>query len=529
MSYWHPNVDPLLLRQRTGEEDDPYIYLEQTSNVFNGSIALKEIPSFSHDVEVLNSSDVALAKSDNPHEIGIDEYIVDYTDGVVYFNTEQEGNEFTIKYWGTGYLSLPSTRIFVPNGGDDPLQSLQNILDNVDEGTTVIEQVRNIEFKGEYDPSVQYKKWNFVTFTNKTFIATKTIQGLSPSESSDWKLVSSGVGFVGVYDSGKTYNIGDMVADSEGKNIYFSKIMDNTYPLTDEGSWELMISLDDVLVSINESLDELVEFQQLMEDSDVEREMRERGREDAFEDLLDNYQSFHMLVQGDEEARALSEDGRTSSEADRKANEEIRQQNEAERIANESGRVSAEGARVQAFNALLASIEENVDTTVGNVSDALDELNELRNVVNGLIAEAQQKYEQIDEKAIELSSFITIGEFDIDAEYQKWNIVSLDGSSYMAKQDTVGNEVTDELFWFPLAKRGLDNMSISIDGVVPNQNGEIFVDDLDLVRGEDFEQFSTDIHAEIGDLSALTTVDSENLVEAINELKRRIDNISNVL
>lgn len=62
-------------------------------------------------------------------------------------------------------------------------------------------------------------------------------------------------------------------------------------------------------------------------------------------------------------------------------------------------------------------------------------------------------------------------------------------------------------------------MSISIDGVVPNQNGEIFVDDLDLVRGEDFEQFSTDIHAEIGDLSALTTVDSENLVEAINELK----------
>ena len=529
MSYIYPNVDPLFLRQRKGTEDDPYIYLEDTNYVFQGAIVLKEIPSYKDTLEVFDSNGAKFNKADSIDDIGINEYMIDYSDGLVYVHRNHEGAEFTIKYWGTGYISLPSTRIFVPNSSEDPLLSLQNILDNVEEGTAVIETVKNIEFKDEYDPSMQYRKWNFVTFANKTFVATKTIQGLSPSESSDWKLVSSGVGFAGVYDASKTYSIGDIVADESSKNIYFSKIMDNTYPLTDQGSWEPMLTLDDLIERLNQSMQDLQDFQDLLEASDQEREQKETSRQLAFEDLLEEYESFHSLVVADEEVRNASEGQRNSSETERQQMEEVRQSNEVTREANESARVTAEAARVETFNALLQNIQDSVNATVGDIDGALVEIRDLKTTVNNLVNETNETSAQIDTKMLELSGFAPIDEFDIDMLYKKHNIVSHQGSSYMAREETQGNDVTDQQFWFQIASRGLDNLSISIDSVVPDESGEIHIDDLGLVRQVDFDVFSDDITSIVGDPTALTTASSENLVEAINELKRRIDNIVGIM
>lgn len=521
----HPNVDPLFLRQRKGTEDDPYIYLEDTANVFNGSIVLREIPSYSDDLVVVDSEGNELMKANSVSDIGLNEYMVDYTDGLVYFHKDNEGKQYTVKYWGTGMLSLPSTRIFVPNASGDPLESLQDILNNVEEGTAIIEEVRNIEYKGEYDPTVQYQKWNFVTFGNKTFVAMATIQGVSPAESSNWKLVSSGVGFVGVYDSEKTYHIGDMVADEESKNIYFSKIMDNTYPLTDEGSWELMISLDDLVEKFEEMKNELQDFENILESSDQEREQREQQRQQAFEDLLEDYESYHMLVQADEEARNANEEMRIEAESERNQLEDIRQTNEAERISNEEARVIAEQARVEAFDALMQGIEENTGNTIDELNDLINELRDLKGEITDLIAQAQQKGEQLDEQALELGQFVPVGEFNIEQVYHKYNIVSHEGSSYMAKQTTQGNEITDEEYWFKLASKGLDGTAISIDGIYPDESGEINTSDLGLVREEDYEVFQDEMRSQIGDLDALMTSNNNNLVEAINELKVRLDMI----
>lgn len=529
MSYIYPNVDPLFLRQRKGTENDPYIRLIDTNYVFQGAITLKEVPSFTDEFTVMDSNELEFNKTSNIKEIGVNEYFVDYTDGLVYFHPSHEGKSFTITYWGTGYISLPSTRIFVPNSSGDPLTTLQNILDNVEEGTAVIEQVKNIEFIGEYDPEAQYKKWNFVTFGNKTFVAMNTIQGLSPTESSDWKLVSSGVGFVGVFDPEKTYKIGDMVADENSKNIYFSKMMDNNYPLTDTGAWELMITLDDLVERIEKEMNELQEFQDILEASDLDREQNEVTRQQRFDSLLDDYQSFHTLVLADEEARNANEEGRIASEVERNQFEEIRQENELERISNENERKAAEVAREEAFQALISSIESNANTAIENVENIIIELGDFKTEITELISQTEQRGEEVDTRLGELSGLKPAGEFNIETAYNRLNIVSHEGSSYMAKVDTQGNDVTDEQFWFPLAKRGLDNTSISIDGVVPNQDGEIFIDDLDVVRGEDFERFSSDVYSMIGDVSALTTANSENVVEAINELNRKLNNIINVL
>lgn len=525
----HPNVDPLYLRQRKGTEEDPFIKLQDTVNVFNGSVVLREIPSFADDLEVIDSEGTVFTKAPSINEIGLSEFIVDFVDGLVYFHPNNEGKQFTVEYWGTGMLSLPSTRIFVPNNSGDPIESLQNILDNVEEGTSIIEAVRNIEFRDEYDPTVQYQQWNFVTFANKTFVATNTIQGLSPVESSDWKLVSSGVGFVGVFNPTKTYNIGDMVSDENSKNIYFSKIMENSYPLTDEGSWELMVTLEDLLEKFEVAKIELQDFQNILEDSDQDREQNEQERQTRFDAMLDEYDSYHMLIQADEEARNANEEARLSSEIERNQLEEIRQTNEIERMSNEDARIIAEEAREQTLAALLLNIEENTNTSIDGINTLMNELEDLKGEVAGLIAEANQQTEQLDAKALELAGFAPIGEFEIETPYTKFNIVSHEGSSYMAKEDTQGNDIEDEQVWLQLSARGLDNMSITIDGIAPNENGEIFVDNLGVVRNEDFETFQNDVTSQIGDPSALTTANSENIVEAINELKRRLDNIVGIM
>ena len=244
---------------------------------------------------------------------------------------------------------------------------------------------------------------------------------------------------------------------------------------------------------------------------------------------MEEYESFHSLVVADEEVRNASEGQRNSSETERQQMEEVRQSNEVTREANESARVTAEAARVETFNALLQNIQDSVNATVGDIDGALVEIRDLKTTVNNLVNETNETSAQIDTKMLELSGFAPIDEFDIDMLYKKHNIVSHQGSSYMAREETQGNDVTDQQFWFQIASRGLDNLSISIDGVVPDESGEIHIDDLGLVRQVDFDVFSNDITSIVGDPTALTTASSENLVEAINELKRRIDNIVGIM
>lgn len=528
LTYYFPNVNPIYLHKREGTDDDPFLYLQDTNYVFNSEMLLKEIPSHKQGVEVFDKDGEQFTEVDSD-EIGINEFRVDYTIGKIRFHESHEGSEFTAKYWGMGFVSIPSDRIFVPNSSEDPLLTLQNILDNVEVGTEVIETVKGIKFIGEYDPEYQYRKWNFVSFSNKSFVATANIKGLSPNESSDWKLVSSGVGFAGVYDSDKTYTVGDIVADPESKNIYFSKIVDNTYPLTDEGSWEVMLTVDDLVEKVDRALQQLEEFQELLESSDEDREQNEKDRQDAFEDLMEDYESFRQLVVAEEEQRDANEIERMDSETERKQFFTIAQTNEATRESQESARVLAETARNDAFNVLLNSVQEGVGESLETIDENLEEYKTLKVSVENLIDQVEQASESVDERLYELGGFVAIDEFDIETAYNKYNIVSHEGSSYMAKQDTQGNDVEDDMFWFPIALRGLDNTSISIDGVSPDEEGVIHLDDLDIVRNETFNDFTAEITGSVGDMNGLTTVNNNNMVEAINELKRRIDNIVDFL
>lgn len=142
----------------------------------------------------------------------------------------------------------------------------------------------------------------------------------------------------------------------------------------------------------------------------------------------------------------------------------------------------------------------------------------------------------------EISKFSYKGEYNPSSQYYKWNMVSLDGLLYMAKQDTIGNPPTDTNYWVLIAQKGekgdagvgltfrgaYDNNiayniddAVSLDNIIyycikptignPPPNAAYWAVFLDASAMSD----------QIGNLKNLTTTDKTNLVNAINEVNAK--------
>jgi hypothetical protein len=151
------------------------------------------------------------------------------------------------------------------------------------------------------------------------------------------------------------------------------------------------------------------------------------------------------------------------------------------------------------------------------------------------------------------------GEYNNATQYYKNNIVSFNGSSYMAKQDTKGNlpptfPTTSNDYWNVVAFKGDKGATLSPKGAynalttyelndLVNYNGLVWqclqtstgvapIEGVNwtvfLVSGggdvthEEFEGLQNDV----GDISVLTTTDKSSTVAAINENVNQIGNLS---
>lgn len=83
----------------------------------------------------------------------------------------------------------------------------------------------------------------------------------------------------------------------------------------------------------------------------------------------------------------------------------------------------------------------------------------------GQFAQAQADYAHT--QGLLIDNLKTLGEYDPSVTYKKNNIVRYNGSSYIAKQTTVGNPPTDTTYWELLAQKGLDGT-----GSVTSVNGK---------------------------------------------------------
>ena len=531
LSYYFPNVDPIYLFKRAGTEDDPFLFLIDKGHVSKGFYVLKEIPSYKFGVKVFyNGQEMQEVASD---EILENQYRVDYSVGVLYFHESMNGKEVTAEYYGMGFVNIPTHRIRMPGGEDDPVETLQDALNRVDDAINVLGEVGELSFKGEFNPTEEYKKWNFVTYNGKTYVAIRNSVGIEPTNREYWRLVSSGVGFAGIFDEEKSYSINDIVTDTQKKNMYISKIDNNTSPLSDSNHWELILTLDDtvdnMVAIIDQKIAELNSFKQQLIDADRQRDLNEEERNATLNDALAQLQLFKEDLIEDENERKSNEALRKSAELLRVQSEQTRINNESERIQNESIRNMQEQTREQLFASMMNSNQEaldSIDNSLQKVDNALNSVAQLESQVQLISDNAQLTLNQID-------NFEHYGEYNEDIEYKKNNIVTYNGSSYIAIQNSKGIPITNSDYWKPLALKGKDGTEITIEGIGADENNNISLEALGLIRAEEVYQISesleNDYNTKIGNLSDLRTSSKGSIVEAINELKSRIDSLIDIV
>lgn len=542
MSFYFPNVDYTYIFKRKGTDDDPFLHLIDTNNVRHGVIVLREIPSHEYRVKVKDSRNNELIEVETD-QLNNNEFRVDYSRGIVHFHESRNGEQMTIEYLGMGWVFISAARVMFMGDDDDPLESLQEMLEDVSDGIEVLGQVGNIDFKGEYDPTYQYKKWNFVTYNNKTYVALQDNVGVVPTNKQYWSLVSSGVSGAGVFDSSKTYSVGDIVSDENNEKLYVSLIDNNDRPLDDDTAWELILSLDGAINNlsaiIDDKINQLNQLESQIQNNEQQREINEIERDGLINDRLSTIQMALDDIRDEENIRDSNEQQRQSNELIRNSNEQQRIDNENIREQQEAVRQNQELAREQNTNLALNNINQAINT----MEDISDNVGQYLESINDAINSAEMVVVNSNNKLNELNEFKHVGEYRKDGIYNKNNIVIYRGSSYIAVQDITQEVIDnypeeqemieDENYWRLIAKAGRDIADLNIEGVSPDENGYISLESLGYAKESDLinleQNLSDEMQSVIGNLNNLTTSNKNNIVDAINELKIRIDNFIDLL
>lgn len=128
MGYYFPNVDPTFVYQR---ESNSYVFRHETAIVNNGTVVLMEIPDFTNKV-IAKKIDGTILTEVTTDVLTTNQYRVDYSTGIVYYDISLEGTKITNDYYGTGYVSFPASRVWVDSNTDAQNKSIQQLVNDLD-------------------------------------------------------------------------------------------------------------------------------------------------------------------------------------------------------------------------------------------------------------------------------------------------------------------------------------------------------------------------------------------------------------
>lgn len=229
---------------------------------------------------------------------------------------------------------------------------------------------------------------------------------------------------------------------------------------------------------------------------------------DAAEKVTEDTIKAEALRLDAERARITTENKRIEDESARITSENERSLNENLRAEAEALRQTAEGIRIQAEE----ERQSNTATAIQNVENVITEATEATNEINLVLP-----------NVINLEF---IAPYNLTTQYLKNNIVRHGKNSYIALQDTKGNEPTgtiDSPFWGVIAIGGVDGTGTgtvtSVNGVSPvDGNVTITIPDPDLssyVTKEEIEA-TPPVLVEITRGSQVVTVPKDSPVNVID-------------
>ncbi|MFC3749255.1 hypothetical protein [Paenibacillus sp. GCM10012306] len=119
-----------ITKYRVGTSSDPYIDITESKKVFNGVLQLNEIPVALNKVRISGYFEVPTSENNN---LAVNEYRVDYNEGLVYFHSSAEGKSLTAIYKGRGNHYVSSARVWTVEQDGNVKQTLKDFVDKSNE------------------------------------------------------------------------------------------------------------------------------------------------------------------------------------------------------------------------------------------------------------------------------------------------------------------------------------------------------------------------------------------------------------
>jgi len=371
--------DPIITKRRKGTSDDPFIDCNETHVVENGKVILTEIPDpFTRVIVTGANKQWYEIQSGIPKD---NEYLVDYKNKIVTFNTVNNGLQLNFSYKGTGLTYVPTSMIYTKQNNGEIVETLKQLTDSTEQARdTANEAADNLVHLGVYDNETQYKKRNIVIYQGSAYMAITDTQGNPPTDESHWKKLTA-FSWKGIYDSSTTYNTGDFVQDVDQRNLYLSLIDSNVgNDLTDTTKWKKLISIDDIVNTAN----------QVIADANAATINANNAANNANTEAANaQNQANYAKTQGD----YAKEQGDAANLATNNANNAATAANEAANNAN----IAADNANTAANNANDAANNANNAATIAN--EAANNANTAANNANTQATNAQNAAQSANDAA----------------------------------------------------------------------------------------------------------------------------------
>jgi hypothetical protein len=181
--------DPLHIVWRKGTPDDPYIDKAEYLKVVNQTIVLSEIPDRFSRVNITGLKEVNVDKITNK-TLAPDEFVVNYSTGVIQLHQEQEGKTLNVFYKGRGFIQYPSDRIYYQDRFNNVVKSLSQIIDDSNE--TILEANNKLRQMEEALAEAEVKideVESVIDNANKTIVETELAKNKALSAYETTRLV----------------------------------------------------------------------------------------------------------------------------------------------------------------------------------------------------------------------------------------------------------------------------------------------------------------------------------------------------
>ncbi|PLR99656.1 metallophosphoesterase family protein [Bacillus sp. T33-2] len=178
---------------RKGTADDPFVNVKEPLQVVNSKVVLSELPDKFNRLFVTlpdGTSPLSEIKSGSPTA---NQYICDYSLGIVLFHESKNGQRFMFNYKGRGAAFIAAERIFTKQmNNEEIVQTLRDILNEADSIINLSERFTN---KGAYSPTAVYYGRNIVTYDNASYMCINNnadgIINVPPTDTANWRLIVS--------------------------------------------------------------------------------------------------------------------------------------------------------------------------------------------------------------------------------------------------------------------------------------------------------------------------------------------------